>query len=137
MPEILAGATDTARANGPPKFSCLCDGSGTVARVTVAGELDIATAPQLERALRRLQVYPALVLLDLRKLEFMDCRGLRAILAADRRVRSAGGQLVIVRGPANVDRLFALTGVDDQLELVDQPPDAGRQGVPNMSHAPP
>jgi anti-sigma B factor antagonist len=126
LPEIPAAATDTSTANGPPKFSCLCDGSGTAARVTVAGELDIATAPQLERVLGRLAVDPALVFLDLRELEFMDSTGLHVILAADRRVRSAGGQLVIVRGPAQIDRLFALTGVDSHLELVDQPPDPAR-----------
>ena len=128
-PEIPAVAITTARTSGPPKFSCLCDGSGPLARVTVAGELDIATAPELERALRHLEVDPALVFLDLRELEFMDSMGVHIILAADRRVRGAGGQLVIVRGPAQVDRLFALTGADHQLELVDQPPDAPRRRV--------
>jgi anti-anti-sigma factor len=129
LPEISVRAPSTARVKGPPNFSCLCAGAGSVARVTVAGELDIATAPELERALRRPAVDPAVVFLDLRELEFMDSSGLHVILAADRRVRSAGGQLVIVRGPAQVDRLLALVGIDCQLELVDQPPAAAREDV--------
>jgi anti-sigma B factor antagonist len=104
--------------------------AGSMARVTVAGELDIATSPQLERALRRLEVDPAPVFLDMREPEFMDCRDVRVIPAADRHVRSAGGQLIIVRGPAQVDRVFELIGIDSQLELVDQPPAAAPDGAP-------
>jgi anti-anti-sigma factor len=85
VPEILVGATETARPNGLPKFRTYAMARGRVARVTVAGELDIATASQLERALGRLEVHHALVLLALRTLEFMDCRGVRVILAAARR----------------------------------------------------
>jgi hypothetical protein len=70
----------------------------------------------------------------LRELEFMDSSGLHVIVAADRRIRSAGGQLVLVRGPAQVDRLLALVGIDCQLELVDQPPAAAREDVCGVSY---
>jgi anti-anti-sigma factor len=91
-------------------------------RVTVSGELDIATVPKLDRALRRAHSRAKLVILDLRELEFTDSSGAHLILTADRRIRRAGGRLVVVRGGAEVEWLFALIGLDRELELVDQPP---------------
>jgi anti-anti-sigma factor len=81
-------------------------------RVSVSGELDIATAPQLDHAL---------VILDLRELQFMDSSGANLIAAASGRARQAGRRLVVVRGPVQVERTFALVGLDRQLELVDHP----------------
>jgi len=88
----------------------------------VAGELDIATAPQLETALRDAEADADLIVLDLRKLTFMDCSSMRVLLAAHRRARLAGGRLVVVRGQVDLARLFSLVGIDDELELVDRPP---------------
>jgi anti-sigma B factor antagonist len=84
--------------------------------VHVAGELDIATAPQLARMLRESLSRAQLVVLDLRELSFMDCSGVHAIVDASSWARRAGRQLVVLRGPAHVDRLFALTGNADTVE---------------------
>src|SRR5439155_4034554 len=52
-------------------------------RVTVAGELDLATAEQLEAQLKQVESSgPGTLVLDLRELEFMDSTGLRAVIAA-------------------------------------------------------
>jgi anti-sigma B factor antagonist len=91
-------------------------------RLSVSGELDIATAPQLDHALGRAQADAALVILDLRELQFMDSSGGHLIAAASGRAGQAGGRLVVVRGPVQVGRIFALVGLDRQLELVDHPP---------------
>jgi len=88
----------------------------------VSGELDIATAPQLDQALGCVQADAALVILDLRELEFIDSCGAHLIVAASGRARDAGGRLGVVRGPVQAERIFALVGVDRQLELVDHPP---------------
>lgn len=113
----------------PPEFTCAsADAEGVIA-VAVAGELDITTVPQLDQALRRAEAGAVLIVLDLRDLEFMDSSGARLILAADRRIRRAGGRLVTVRGPAELDWFFALLGLDRELELVDPAP--GERG-----HAP-
>ena len=52
----------------------------------------------------------------------MDSTGLRILLAADRRAREGGRRLVIVRGPEVVRRVFAVTRLDERLEVVDEPP---------------
>jgi len=109
----------------PLEFSCLTVEFGNTTRVSVAGELDVATAPQLADALHRAEFDARPIVLDLRRLAFMDCGGLRVILAAARRAHRPGGRLVVVRGPAAVARLFALTEVEGEIELVDRPPHWG------------
>jgi anti-sigma B factor antagonist len=110
----------------------LAGSSEHASHVAVTGELDIAAVPQLDRALRRAAADCALVVLDLRELEFIDSSGAHLLLAADRRIRRAGGRLVVVRGGADVEWFFALIGLDRELELVDWPSVAAtaREGVP-------
>lgn len=109
-------------AAGPPAFSCACSRVGGVAWLSVAGELDIATVPKLEGELRRARAGASKVVLDLRALEFMDCRGAALLLSADRRIRQAGGRLVVLCGNTVVDWFFALTDIAHRLELIDSPP---------------
>jgi anti-sigma B factor antagonist len=89
--------------------------------VAVSGELDIATVPHLDQALRRAETDAGLVVLDLRALEFIDSSGAHLVLAAARRMRQAGGRLVVVRGGEQVEWFFALIGIDAELEFVDWP----------------
>ena len=106
-----------------PLFACSVSVSERAARVTVTGELDIATVPQLDAALRLAEAGSASVVLDLRGLEFMDSSAAHLLLAADRRLSQAGGRLVVVRGTAEIGWYLALVGLDRQLELVDPPPE--------------
>jgi anti-sigma B factor antagonist len=106
-------------------FSCRRFADGTAVRVAVTGELDIATVPRLDRALRRAQAAADSIVLDLRGLDFVDSSGAHLLLAADRRIRQAGGRLIIVRGSEEVEWFFALIGVDRELDLVDRPPASG------------
>ena len=106
-----------------PGFRCLLRESGRdVAWVRVTGELDIAAAPQLEDSLRMAQLQARRVVLDLRELTFIDCAGLRVVVAAGNHARQAGAHLVVVRGPSQVDRVFTLTGTSDALKIVDLDP---------------
>ena len=91
--------------------------------MVVSGELDLASAEELEAQLKQLESSePELLVLDLRQLDFMDSTGLRAVIAADARARDRGARLVVVRAPEEVDRVFRLTRMDQHLELVDEPP---------------
>jgi anti-sigma B factor antagonist len=91
---------------------------GDGARVAVSGELDIATVPRLAEAMRGADE-AAGVVLDLSELRFLDTSGLRAVIDEDRRASAHGRRLQIVRGPAPVQRVFALAGVEDRLPFVD------------------
>lgn len=92
-------------------------------RLTLRGELDISSAPALEEALGKVEAkQPAVLVVDLRGLTFMDSTGLRTLVSADQRARDGGRSLRIVRGPEAVDRIFNVTRLDERLELVDDPP---------------
>ena len=91
-------------------------------RVILSGELDIASTDELERELEALEVdSPGTLILDLRKVEFIDSTGLQAVIAADERARSAGRRLVVIRGSSAVARLFSVTQLDRRLEIIDDP----------------
>lgn len=93
---------------------------GTVV-VSLAGDLDLASAPRLDESLHGCEDGADIVILDLRGLTFMDSSGLRVILAADARARSRGGRLVLIAGPPGVQRVFQLTLLDTRLEFIDDP----------------
>jgi anti-anti-sigma factor len=106
-----------------PGFRCtLRQSGGDAAWVRVIGELDVATAPQLEQTLRKALLRARRVVLDLRELTFMDCAGIRVVVNANSHARQAGAHLVLVRGPSQVDRVFMLTGASDAVEIVDLDP---------------
>ena len=95
------------------------EGGFGAAVVHLAGELDIANAPRLEQALNEAQVDARLVVLDLRELEFIDCAGMHVIVDADEHARRDGNRLIVMRGPAQVDKLFTLTGMSEVIEISD------------------
>jgi anti-anti-sigma factor len=99
-------------------FACSSSGGGLdAAWVHVAGALDIATSPQLERTLREARA--RVVVLDLREVAFMDSAGAHTILAASLDARDAGRRLIVLRGAPAVDRVFSLTGSSEVLDIGD------------------
>lgn len=106
-----------------PAFTCALS-AGRFGSVSVhpSGELDLATAPLLDKTLREAQFDARVVVLDLRKLDFMDSAGVHVIVDAAERARQEGRRLVVLRGPARVDRVFMLTGTADVLEISDRDP---------------
>jgi anti-sigma B factor antagonist len=97
------------------------DEDGAV-RVALSGELDISSAPRAEEEIDRVEAdHPAVLVLDLRGLAFMDSTGLRLIVSADARARDQGRRLAVVRGPEAVQRIFRVTRLDERLDMVDDP----------------
>ena len=92
------------------------------ASVRVSGELDLATAPRLERTLREALGMARLVLLDLHEMSFMDSTGLRVLLDTSVRGRVQGASVVLAGASAQVERLLDVTGVRAQLDLLDVTP---------------
>lgn len=88
---------------------------GTTVRLVVAGELDIATAPEFrERCARELGNGAQLIVLDLSKVTFMDSSGLHALLGAH---KNDSGRLRIIISPA-VTRVIDISGVRGLLPIV-------------------
>ena len=90
--------------------------------VVVRGEIDMQTAPKLERALDDVIAKDArLVTLDLEQVDFLDSSGLRVILGASNKLADHDGQLVLEGASAAVERVLELTGVIERLRQSRQP----------------
>ena len=95
---------------------------GDAAILSVSGELDLRTSPELEERLgAAFDAGTELVILDLRQIEFMDSTGLRVLLGAHQRAHESGKRFALVRGADQVERVLTLTGVRDLLTVVDAP----------------
>jgi anti-sigma B factor antagonist len=118
MPDKLVLADSTGRRTDalPPAFHCSwTDGGLDGAWVRLAGELDVATTPRLERVLREPRLQVRLIVLDLRDLAFMDSSGVHAIVDASVRARQVGHRMLLLRGRPGVDRVFTLTGSSEDV----------------------
>jgi anti-sigma B factor antagonist len=96
---------------------------GTSVIAALSGELDIATRTRLERSLPRVDAGDRLVL-DLRRLTFIDSSGIRLLMELDVRSRADGWSFAIVRGLGTVQRVLDLCSVGDRVLCVDDPADA-------------
>ena len=91
--------------------------------MAVKGELDIDTLPEFEQVVRSVRS-PDLtrLVVDLREVTFLDSMSVELLLRLHTKLAEAGAELLVVRGPRAVDRVFELTGLDQVLALADQPP---------------
>ena len=107
----------------PPQFRILTDESGPRVDIVIHGELDLATAPQLQAEFERVAALDGLELavVDLRHLAFLDSSGLETILKLEASLRARGAALAVVRGPRAVERLFTVMQLDQRLRIVDDP----------------
>ena len=93
---------------------------GGFVRLALKGELDLSTVSQVEEELRRAEAEePDLLVLDLGELSFLDSTGLRLIVTADQRAREHGRRFAIMKGPETVQRVFAITKLDDRLDILE------------------
>jgi anti-sigma B factor antagonist len=108
----------------PSPFHVSAERFGANALIAVEGELDIATLPDFEQAVTRTRSQGLEVMvIDLRKLEFLDSMSIELLLRLHAELTATGAELVVVRGPRAVNRVFDLMELERVLTLVDEPPD--------------
>lgn len=90
--------------------------NGGCHRLILTGELDAASAAELQRIVLRLCDEVDSLVLDLSRLTFMDSSGLRLIQLAQSVCRERLCEFLIVPG-AQQGRLYELTDLDRSLEL--------------------
>lgn len=89
------------------------DGDGV--RLVITGEVDLTTAPRLERELLRAESDSKGVTLDFSEVEFFDSTGLQILLDADGRAAQNGHRLVVITGDGETARVLELTRVADRM----------------------
>jgi anti-anti-sigma factor len=110
--------------------------------VALHGELDMADAADVAAALTAAAADRGRIIVDLAGLAFIDCSGAAALVRAQRRVRQAGGNLLLAAPQPRVRRVFELSRlIDDGVCLhasVEQATGSGlaklpRADVPSLS----
>jgi anti-anti-sigma factor len=105
-----------------PGLSVTSQAEGRRHTLVLAGELDLATAIELDARTEQACASGAgELVLDLRELVFIDSSGLRAILRAQERCDSHRCELFLTPGPPAVQRLFELTGLLERLPFLEPP----------------
>ncbi|HEX8103061.1 MAG TPA: STAS domain-containing protein [Solirubrobacteraceae bacterium] len=92
------------------------------------GEVDIATVSVIRDALDGNRFEADLLVLDCRRVEFMDTSGLQLLVQLRRRCEESGRAFAVVRGPRGVQRLLDIAGLTPILRMVDSPEEAVADG---------
>jgi len=86
--------------------------------LSLVGELDAATAPELQAAIERLcEDGAAEIVLDLHELSFIDSTGLRVILMSEQLCERLGSDFSLTRAQPQAQRLFELTDLVGRLSF--------------------
>ena len=97
--------------------SKVADGEATV---SVRGEVDVYTAPQLRECLYGVVVDGnRRVVLDLSAMSFIDSTGLGVIVGTLKRLREGGGDLVLRSPSRSTRKVLEITGLTRIMEIVE------------------
>ncbi len=87
--------------------------------VAAPEEIDITNADRLRAALSEAATHGHdRFVVDLTRTHFCDTAGLHALVAAHKRARTGGGQLLLVTPAPGVLRIFEITGLDQVIPHV-------------------
>ncbi|HEX4482204.1 MAG TPA: STAS domain-containing protein [Solirubrobacteraceae bacterium] len=93
---------------------------GETGRLTLLGELDIATVPLVEEAVDAiLQGGTQRLMVDLSGLGFVDSSGLRLFIVLHQRSGDEGWTLALTRPEPQAQKVFRLSGVEEDLPFVE------------------
>src|SRR5947207_10613632 len=85
--------------------------------VTLDGELDCQTAPQLADALQRSANGGRAVIIDLSRLQFIDSSGLHVLMSG---TSTENGRRIVVCPPGNVARVLSIVRAEAALAVYEQ-----------------
>lgn len=93
--------------------------SGPTTTISLTGDLDPATAPQLDAAIQDAIATDGLerVVLDLSKLTFIDSSGLRVFVTARQALTALDIELILRSPSATARRLLDITGLGEVLSV--------------------
>jgi anti-sigma B factor antagonist len=134
--DFMSQPEGSSRTPGP--FHVKLQTHRRTALIELLGELDIATVAKVGQAFDTLNLDVdgfRHVVLDLRGVTFMDCRGVHELERQRDHADRNRHNLAVVRGHGSVSRVMALTRVDESLVLVESPEDLSPPNTPDSSDA--
>lgn len=127
-------ADGVSQAEGAPVYDTIhvgvkATGPGSC-RVTVAGDLDVCSAPTVRATLREALSRHGRVVVDCSRLSFIDCTGLSALLAAARAAKAEGAELRLCAVSHALARLLRLSHTAGAFTIELEPADRTRPDGP-------
>jgi anti-sigma B factor antagonist len=103
-----------------PRLSVRDAHDGDRHTLAFSGELDLASRSLFDAAVARaVRADCSALILDLGEIDFMDSTGLHGVLKAKTACAREGRQFMLVRGSRQVQRLFELSGLLEELPFVE------------------
>jgi anti-sigma B factor antagonist len=101
------------------------ESAGSYVVLSVEGELDVSTAPQLREALMSVvaRLYGT-VILDLSGVGFIDSSALGVILSAWKQIKAQDGSMAIASPTPRITRIFEITGLTLSFPVCPSVPEA-------------
>jgi len=99
--------------------SLSAESHGDTMVITVSGDLDIVTSPQLDEYLTRAEDDHSRIILDLGEVNFLDTSALAVIVGHWKKAEAAGGALTLARARYRYTKTLWITGLADKLTLYD------------------
>lgn len=86
--------------------------------IRVTGYIDISTSPRLRERIQEVAVTePAILLIDLGAIEFLDSSGLGVILNGWKLLHAQGGTLAVVSPQSRITKIFEITALNLSIGL--------------------
>jgi anti-sigma B factor antagonist len=92
---------------------------GSVTVISVRGDLDIVTSPQLDECLSEARQGSDRLILDLSGVEFMDTSALAVIVGHWKKLEASGGTLSLAGARYRYTKTLWITGLADRLTMHD------------------
>lgn len=87
--------------------------------ITVSGDLDIVTSPQLDECLTQAEADHRTMLLDFGAVSFLDTSALAVIVGHWKKAEAQGGTLALANARYRYTKTLWITGLADKLTLYD------------------
>lgn len=115
----LTAVIDQSRLDGGGLLAVLTR-RGSTSTLELEGECDLAQREALHRVIgEALAARPESLVLDLRRLGFIDSSGVHIVVELAAQAREGHVQLVICPGPRAVQRVFEVCGLTSHLPFVE------------------
>ena len=85
--------------------------------VTIRGDLDIITSPQLDECLTAAEGTHTRIILDLAEVDFLDTSALAVIIGHWKKAEAAGGTLALAGARYRYTKTLWITGLADKLSM--------------------
>jgi anti-sigma B factor antagonist len=99
--------------------SLSAESRGDTMIITISGDLDIITSPELDECLTRAESDHSSIILDFGEVNFLDTSALAVIVGHWKKAEAQGGTLALANARYRYTKTLWITGLADKLTLFD------------------